>query len=402
MRTTSYFTSDKIIDAVKRKIAFPISQNTFDEDDILAFANEEMLISQVPSVMQYHEEYFVNTVTVPLESNISRYPIPDRAIGDKIRDIFYVDSQGTEHEMTQISSEDRTSFSDNYGVGNIHKFYFEDDDIVLLTGDSTRLVGALKISIFLRPNQLVRDESAAIATSFVKQIVIDNSILVSGDILTINSTPFEAGVDFTIGATSIDTATSLSSAISATSLGSASNGTVSTNIVTFRYNLRTTTITSDSLGLAVSDLEGIEFNQIPTNFSNSMTIDFLQTRASHRTFSYGITLSDNAISNNTIFFNEDEIPLKFKIGDYVCEEYECIIPQIPDDLHIALVERVCARILSAMGDLGGLKDVNDKIKEIEMRQGTLLDNRAEGAPLKVNNTHSLLRYGKRTRSTRRY
>jgi glycosyltransferase involved in cell wall biosynthesis len=35
------------------------------------------------------------------------------------------------------------------------------------------------------------------------------------------------------------------------------------------------------------------------------------------------------------------------------------------------------------------------IKQINESQGTLLDNRSEGSPLKVTARHSLLRYGRR-------
>ena len=73
---------------------------------------------------------------------------------------------------------------------------------------------------------------------------------------------------------------------------------------------------------------------------------------------------------------------------------ECIIPQIPPDLHNALAERTAARILAAIGDTEGLGVANAKLQEIEARQGTLLDGRVEGAPQKITARHSLLRYGK--------
>jgi hypothetical protein len=52
-----WMTSDDLLESVKRKISFPSSQSTFTDADILAFANEELMISQVPSVMSFHEEY---------------------------------------------------------------------------------------------------------------------------------------------------------------------------------------------------------------------------------------------------------------------------------------------------------------------------------------------------------
>ena len=80
MALKPYYTSRSLIDAVKRKIMFPINQATFTDDDVLSFCNEEMMISQVPAVMQYHEEYFVTYQNVPLQNNMSRYAVPKRAI----------------------------------------------------------------------------------------------------------------------------------------------------------------------------------------------------------------------------------------------------------------------------------------------------------------------------------
>ena len=52
MSSKPYFTSADIVEAVKRKIAFPIDQVTFTSNAILSFVNEEMMISQVPSVLK--------------------------------------------------------------------------------------------------------------------------------------------------------------------------------------------------------------------------------------------------------------------------------------------------------------------------------------------------------------
>ena len=89
MAVKPYLTSDDLVEAVKRNMAFPIAQVTFDVEDILAFANEELFLEQVPSVMQYHEEFFTFSEDVPLESQVSRYDIPYRAIGLKIRNLFW-------------------------------------------------------------------------------------------------------------------------------------------------------------------------------------------------------------------------------------------------------------------------------------------------------------------------
>ena len=79
-----WMTSNELIEAVKRKIALPINQRTFSEEDILAFSNEELMISQVPDILMYHEEFFVFSEDVTLIPNVQRYAIPERAMGMKL------------------------------------------------------------------------------------------------------------------------------------------------------------------------------------------------------------------------------------------------------------------------------------------------------------------------------
>ena len=98
-------------------------------------------------------------------------------------------------------------------------------------------------------------------------------------------------------------------------------------------------------------------------------------------------ISDQALSNA-------EVPGLFAVGDYICSASECIIPQVPSDLHNGLAERTCGRILAALGDQAGLQNVNTKLGEVNAAQGTLLDNRSEGNGMKITARHSLLRYGR--------
>lgn len=426
MATTPWYTSDKLIEAVKRKILFPISQNTFTEDDILAFANEEMFISQVPAVMQYHEEYFVYRVQVPLVTNISRYPIPDRSIGMKLRDLFWSDASGNYFEMTRISSDDKAFFQRNIGANQaIHKFYLENNDILLtpsVVGDPS---GKLNFFIFLRPNQLVRDSRARLFTGFTQDITLSSNPL-AGDKLIISlnnqsNTPtiytLEAGVDFAIGGTAAATAANLQAAINAASITN-TTAIVSSTTVVVTYKDITASFTSDPSTLvdpfSIESLIGFKINTTYEGlFSVGDQVDFLQTKPGHRTYAYDITVqavgSRVEGSTDVHYFKVTKTDLytyysngynfapaiaNIQIGDYACVANECIIPQIPPDLHNTLAERTAARILAAIGDTEGLQASNAKLQEIETRQGTILDDRVEGAPQKITARHSLLRYGK--------
>lgn len=482
-----YYDSSDVIEAVKRKISIPLSQDTFDEDDILRFANEEMFLSQVPSVLLYHEEYFVHPVTVELEADTSRYAIPNRAIGSRMRDLMYQDSSGNNYEMTRIKPDDRSEYQNGSQSSNsLHKYYIEGNEIVLVPEIVGTPTGSLVFYIYLRPNQLVQTSRAATlesistpSTTTKKNLLASSvSIQTAGNTITsaAHGFPNNSRVVFTstdtvpAGLTSgttyyvVSTATNTfqvsatlgGSAIDITDVGTGLHTVTRTRVLStsfdpedvdfdantitianhdyadgdrvrfsnsstlpsplvdtaFYYVVSAATNTfkvSTSLGGSAVDLtscgEGstditsditvLTFDDIPDNIINSSYIDFLQTKSGHKTYSYDVLLTSNAISGDTISLITDDLPDSFIVGDYICSANECIIPQIPSDLHNGLAERTCARVLASIGDTEGLQTVNAKIKEIDARQGTLLDNRAESSPLKVTSRNSLLRLGRR-------
>lgn len=512
MALKPYMTSRDLINSVKRRIMFPLSQNTMSESDVLAFANEEMMISQVPGVISFHEEYFVFTKNLPLVSNIARYSIPDRAIGMRLRDVMWADGSGNLYEMTRVSADDKAFYNRNIGSNQaIAKYYLQGNEVILTPGViNPAPTGSLNMSFFLRPNQLVDNTRAAIIENFVKTIGVDSSELTVGDTIQVTlaqdtpsptielftasqraitsnsvanptvvtttiahgqqigstfsvtisevsgSTPtindtytatatgtstftvpvnvtvggsggfFALANEFTIGSTDIQTADNLAIAIGDT-ISSVTANNNSSATVTLSYSditLQTTVDTANDDALSVDeDNVYINFDQLPTTWTDQFTgvtedlyengslIDFLQTQPGHRTYTYDIelvsisgTIGKFAVTDLQYYASTGNGQvLKFLpilIGDYICLQNECIIPQIPPDLHTGLAERTSARILAAIGDQQGLDRINAKIAEIDGRQGTLLDSRVEGSCEKITARHSLLRYGK-FRSRRR-
>lgn len=408
-----YLTSDGIIESVKRKISFPTSQVTFSDDDILKFANEEMFIGQVPSILLYHEEFFVQSQRVLLIDNQTRYTIPNRAIGMKLRDLFWEDTNGNLYDMARINPEEKAWFQRDFNTGRQpYPYYLEGNQVVLASTNLPNPTGNLVFSFFIRPNQLVADENAATITSFYQTITLNSSVMLVGDQLIITP-PQPNGLNlnetgqvvftavsgapaldqFQINASSTITATNLAAAINldgtytATSVGP---------IVTLVYkNVNLVFSTSNIPAFTIGTMQGITFSSIPSNITNGAIIDFLQTNPGHSILNYDVTIPLNGISGLNILFNEQNVPGSLIVGDYICLANSAIIPQIPPDLHNVLAERTAARILSSIGDLENLGSVQAKIKEMELNQGMLLDNRIEGRPQKVSNKHSLLRYGKK-------
>lgn len=410
-----YLTSNALISTIQRKISMPLSQNVFVSDDILAFCNDEMFATLVPSVLEFHEEYFVFTQTVPIVSGQSRYPIPTRAIGLKLRDVKWQDSNQNLFDMSRVNPEDKAFYQQNIGTSEtISKYYIEGNDVVLLPARTVSNALSLIFYYFLRPNQLVADERAATITSFNETITVLNANIIAGDTVTINNISFTAVSssplvnEFLIGGSDIITATNLVNSININGVAAASNGSPSTSLVTLTFTnlaLSQSVTTSNSAGFIIpQNVQIIGFNQVPTTyqnpntfvtsslFTNSSLVDFLQTNPGHRTYAFDVTIPNNGISGNFISFNLSDVPYNVTIGDYICLANECIIPQIPPDLHNQLAQRASTMILAALGDQGGASISNQKVQEMEKKQISLLDARVEGSALKIANKHSLLRY----------
>lgn len=395
MANKPYLTSNDLIETIKLNSAFPLSQVTYSDDDLLKFANHELFLAQVPSVLQYHEDYFSYRESVPLKNGKSRYDIPYRAIGQKIYDVYYNDPGAGGHlrKLSRIDSADKAFFQfNNNGYITPAHYYFEANQVCLTTEIGEGITGDLIFVYYLRPNNLVKDERAAICTNFTREVTVDNTTLLAGDTVSIGSLTLTTGTDFAIGANSSITATNLSIAINAQGDNTSS---VTSNVVTIVYDFLSTEIaTSNASAFSIDVMQGIEFDQVPANITNSSLVDFLKKKGGHRTYTFDIKLGKNVVSTNIIKFKQTDIPEDFEAGDYICSQFECIIPQIPSDLHSLLAERTVARILEAQGDLQGLQVANSKIGDMEARQATMMQNRAEGSPRKVFNRNSLLRYGK--------
>lgn len=404
MAIKPYMTSNILVEAVKRKMAIPVYQITFTPEDILALANEEVFLSQVPSIMQYHEEYFVHQQEVTITANKSRYPIPNRAIGMKLRDLFYKDNQGQLIEMSKISPDDKAHFGGDFDQSRspIH-YYLQNNNVILVPEVGASPTGSLQFTYFLRPNSLVPDERAVICGSFSKTITVDNTTLIAGDTLTLSSVSnlvLTAGTEFAIGANSSITATNIITYIA--SLNSMYSVASSSNIITVTYIDRSTEITTSNVAaFVIPDTITVNSTQaVPSDIASGTLVDFLQTDGGHSTYSFDVLLANNSVSSTSVTFPSDTIPEDFVVGDYICHQYECIVPQVPTDLHNLLAERTCARILEAQGDDAGLKNANTKIADLEARQAAIIDSRVDGSPMKVFNRHSLLRYGKSSRRTK--
>ncbi len=437
-----YLTSNALVDSIKRRISYPLSANTFQYSDLMAFCNEELQLNAVPEIMSEHEEYFVYKKTEDLVSSIARYEIPNRALGLVLRDLKYSDSNGNFYDMSRVGPEDKAFFQQgNNSNQTAGKFYLEGNEVVLTPQVISNPTGKLNFFIFLRPNYLVRDDRAAIIQNFHKNITIaNNSAIADGDTILISTgvqtsspvnTTFTAVTgtpstiyEFQIGASEALTAANLNTAINAAAITGLTS-TVNLTVVDVTYNEISssfTVINTTAFSIDNTNIE-IEFDQLPSTYTDPDTdittdffevgslTDFLQTNPGHRTYTYDIpivsisgtkakfsasllqTYQNNSSGGTLTYYN-------IRVGDYICLQNECIIPQIPPELHNALAERAASRILMAIGDKDGYMMSQSKIAEMNKKQQSLIADRVESSPTKVFNRSSLLRLQK-TRYRRR-
>jgi hypothetical protein len=162
---SSWLDSTDLIASVIRRAHIPESQVTFTDDDILAFANEEMKIGLVPSMLMVHEEFFIKPYDIPLNDYQSAYPIPGRPIGQKLRNLFYKDSTGNLKEMARILPENLVFYQLRSAINYPNTFFLSDNNIVLVPEITSGPAGTLVATIFERPSELVTSDQVATVTA---------------------------------------------------------------------------------------------------------------------------------------------------------------------------------------------------------------------------------------------
>ena len=158
-------TTNKLIESVKRRASIPENQSTFDEEDFLAFANEELGLSLIPAIMRLHEDYFLYRETQVLEDNEDTYPIPERAIGNKLRELQYIDQNNNHFEMTRISVGDIPDYQGLFTQNHAYTYFVENNNIKLLPQTQGNTSGSLLFFYYIRPNELVSESRVGIITN---------------------------------------------------------------------------------------------------------------------------------------------------------------------------------------------------------------------------------------------
>lgn len=168
------------------------------------------------------------------------------------------------------------------------------------------------------------------------------------------------------------------------------NNPSSSDTLKFIYHMRPNRIVAETRAGKITSISSgaITLESMPTVFASTAKYDIIKCTSPYNCTAVDITPTN--ISGNVITFSTTDLPSSLSVGDYVNLAEETIIPQIPPELHSLLAQRVVARCLEALGDINGLQTANAKIAEMEIKTGSLIDNRVENAPQKVKNRWGFL------------
>lgn len=149
------YTTTKLVEAIRRRGSIPSSQQLFSTNDFIALANDEMETVIIPNIMSVREEYFVGyeDVSVTASNTPQEISIPSDAIGQKLRDLCWVDDNGQLSSIPRLELEQAsgTQYLDPM-ISQSYGFMIRANKIVLYPGNSG--TGTLRIYYYKRPLEL--------------------------------------------------------------------------------------------------------------------------------------------------------------------------------------------------------------------------------------------------------
>lgn len=157
------FTSTAMVASVKRRAMLPNSQQLYPDSDIVRILTEELHADIVPLIMGVREDFFVHYYDQAIDTSVSEYALPVRAIGGKLRDVVLLNSDGKEVGIPRVGQDQVKNQFNSYEYQNLRGcgFFFKDDKVVLFPDSAAIGSFQLRMKYFRRPNNIILPSSAA-------------------------------------------------------------------------------------------------------------------------------------------------------------------------------------------------------------------------------------------------
>lgn len=158
-----YYKTEDLTNGILLRTLAPLAQATFQLSDLIQIANDEMQLKLVADIQTIREDFFLNYQDQPIVGNQSAYYIPERAIGNALQAVTYLDGMGNESApLNRVPVDRKYMFSSSNSIPIA--FFVQSDQIVLLPQPNIGK-GTIRQYFFQRPGQLVPTTSCAKITS---------------------------------------------------------------------------------------------------------------------------------------------------------------------------------------------------------------------------------------------
>ncbi len=153
------YATEQLIANIKRRCLVPTSQLTYQPEDFVLLANDELQGEVVPLIMSAREEYFVDFVDVSTPGD-RIIPIPDYVVGEKLRSVCFV-QQSSPLVLVNLPRIDLDIVT---GVGfsnyaTLAGFYIQGNDLVLYPNTSVPVGTTIRLYYYKRTLVLAEPDS---------------------------------------------------------------------------------------------------------------------------------------------------------------------------------------------------------------------------------------------------
>ena len=169
------YSSTALIANVKRRCSTPTSQSLFANTDFCALMSDEMKDILVPLIMSAKEDYFLTYKDYSIDGSTTTFAIPDRAIGQKVRNIDFYDA--TAVSFYEPTRTDLNALGTPIQWTDVGGYYIQDNDVIFTTAptDTSKYV---RMYYFRRPNNIIKTTLCGQITAIntgTKVVTLDNA-----------------------------------------------------------------------------------------------------------------------------------------------------------------------------------------------------------------------------------
>lgn len=144
------FTVDQLVTDTLAIDNTPLSQQTFTNEQIVKYLDEEMRGAVIPLFTKAREEYFVHTWSFPVDSSFKGFTIPSQTAGFRLRDIYIFDTSGNFQSKLIRINPDQIPYM--RGFQYLPSYYVENNEIIMYP--ALNQSGIMKVRYFKAPNHL--------------------------------------------------------------------------------------------------------------------------------------------------------------------------------------------------------------------------------------------------------